>query len=497
MAAVADGALSALPRPALVPEEVHLGPVTPLPIIGESPEDGAGAVGRRSGIGPREHAPARPVRLPPLLHQVGELLLGEGHGLVGVTVLNVVILGVDALAVCVQGAPYGGGPVGQGVGETAHGAQQADSAGEGIGSGDRQAHYQGEGQRHHHADGDQSHSPGKGLEPGDGLDACLDVLSSVGHGGGAGEAAPAVIRHGQQDPAVVPAVLPLQPLQHQLVTALLPLVVDAVKDAPQEGVAPVDAPEQGGDPPGGHVPLFQMDQLVKDHLAVRGPAHGEHQHRTDHPHQEGGRGCAALHHPPGHGQTEALRQGGDGLQPGSGHRHGLPQGAAQPQPARRQPQGGQEDPCQIEEEQPVSDRAGQSARRGDGDARQGQGGGPGGGPGGVQPQLDPSPQGLAQPRQVGYGRAAQPAHRQDQPEHHHHPDRVLPLGGELVPEDVLEHEHEEGGHAGRRRLMEEGPEIEHGYTSISSSRRRSSSRSWGERLPSFTKAATSWPAEPS
>ena len=50
---------------------------------------------------------------------------------------------------------------------------------------------------------------------------------------------------------------------------------------------------------------------------------------------------------------------------------------------------------------------------------------------------------------------------------------------------------------GRRRLMEEGPEIEHGYTSISSSRRRSSSRSWGERLPSFTKAATSWPAEPS
>ena len=497
MAAVADGALSALPRPDLVPEEVHLGPVTPLPIIGESPEDGAGAVGRRLGIGPREHAPARPVRLPPLLHQVGELLLGEGHGLVGVTVLNVVILGVDALAVCVQGAPYGGGPVGQGVGETAHGAQQADSAGEGIGSGDRQAHYQGEGQRHHHADGDQSHSPGKGLEPGDGLDACLDVLSSVGHGGGAGEAAPAVIRHGQQDPAVVPAVLPLQPLQHQLVTALLPLVVDAVKDAPQEGVAPVDAPEQGGDPPGGHVPLFQMDQLVEDHLAVRGPAHGEHQHRTDHPHQEGGGGGAALHHPPGHGQTEALRQGGDGLQPGSGHRHGLPQGAAQPQPARRQPQGGQEDPCQIEEEQPVSDRAGQSARRGDGDARQGQGGGPGGGPGGVQPQLDPSPQGLAQPRQVGYGRAAQPAHRQDQPEHHHHPDRVLPLGGELVPEDVLEHEHEEGGHAGRRRLMEEGPEIEHGYTSISSSRRRSSSRSWGERLPSFTKAATSCPAEPS
>ena len=169
---------------------------------------GAGAVGRRSGIGPREHAPARPVRLPPLLHQVGGAAPGEGHGLVGVTVLNVVILGVDAPAVCVQGAPLRWRAGGTGRRRDCPRGPAGGQRRGGIGSGDRQAHYQGEGQRHHHADGDQSHSPGKGLEPGDGLDACLDVLSSVGHGGGAGKAAPAVIRHGQQDPAVVPAVLP-------------------------------------------------------------------------------------------------------------------------------------------------------------------------------------------------------------------------------------------------------------------------------------------------
>ena len=120
------------------------------------------------------------------------------------------------------------------------------------------SHSQGHDQRRPHTAGYQGHSPGKALEAGDGLDAGLDGPGPIGHGGGPWDAHRPAVRHGQEDPAVIPAVLPLQTLQNTLVAQGLPVVVHLVKDQPQKGITPVETAQGGGEPPGPQVPVLQV-----------------------------------------------------------------------------------------------------------------------------------------------------------------------------------------------------------------------------------------------
>lgn len=182
------------------------------------------------------------------------------------------------------------------------------------------SHSQGHDQRRPHTAGHQGHSPGKALEAGDGLDAGLDGPGPVGHSGGPGDAHRPAVRHRQEDAAVIPAVLPLQTLQHALVAQGLPVVVRLVKGQPQKGIAPVETAEGGGEPPSPQVPVLQVEEFVQDDRLVRLPTHRQDQSGSKKSRQEGTSLPAALHHPPGAGQLVPLGHSVDGRPPGALHR---------------------------------------------------------------------------------------------------------------------------------------------------------------------------------
>ena len=56
--------------------------------------------------------------------------------------------------------------------------------------------------------------------------------------------------------------------QRPLVAQRLQIVSRQIGAVPEQGIAPVEAPEKGDDPAPGHVPVLQMEQLVEDHLFV-------------------------------------------------------------------------------------------------------------------------------------------------------------------------------------------------------------------------------------
>ncbi len=340
--------------------------------------------------------------------------------------------------------------------------------------------------RHHqrHAHGHQRHPGGVALEPGDGLHAAADVLPAVGHGGGPRRAGIALVGHAQEDAAIVPPVLALQPLQDPLVAEGLQVVPRQIGAMPQEGAAPVEAPEKADEEPPGGVVVFEVQQLVEQDLLVRCLPGGQGQHRSDHAADE--RGGQALHlHGGAHGQSVLSRRGPDGR---AVRRGPPPEGPPQADVGDEIPAQEEEHAGRVDQVQPVRRRPGRRRRgQGDGDRHPGQGPvlpGEGGAdrlhqPGPVEQDIPP-----AQPR------------RDQQRQPQHAPDGGLPPGGQLVAEHGLHHQQQRRRAGGGEGLQKEAPEVPHGYTSISSRRRRRSSRSPGERACSFKNAATRSLAEP-
>ena len=232
----------------------------------------------------------------------------------------------------------------------------------------------------------------------------------------------------------------------------------------------MEAPEQGTEPSGGNVPVFQVDQLVEDHVFIGLPAHRHHQHRGKHAHQEGPAGLLGFYNFSWGPQFVFLRPVKNRFSPLSLHGDRLPQGPAQFSPAQQQPDPAGQRPQQIQPKQ----TAGQPFM-------------------GLQPQLHGNPQ--AVDPGSGVQDIRPPPGRHHQTDQKHEPDGIPPFGRQFVPKNPLDHQQKKRRHTDLRAVQKHCPKI-HAHTSISSRRRRSSSRSSGLRLPSFTNAATRRPALP-
>ena len=458
---------------------------------------------------------ARQAALPALVHPVvraagrglhlrrqgGVLLQWGAQGPVDAVVVQ------HRLAIGVQ-RPGGGGASGEAGG--GHGGEKGllITVAKAVGLGQRLGGPQGErqGQNHRHTYRGQGHPRRIPLEPGDGGDAALDVLPAVGHGGGAGRPGVFLVGHGQEDAPVVPPVLPLQPLQHPLIAEGLQVVLHLVEGIPKQGVAPVNAPEQAHQQPPAHVAIGPVEQLVEEHLFVGLPPGGQGQHRGEEPADEGG--GQPLHlDGPADGQVVPLRHPAERGVIGGG-----PPAEGQPQPQVGEGVPGQQRhyPRHVEKIERIEHPLGSAQPAGQGDG--------GGHPDEVIVPGEGGLGGLHQQGTVKQHIPAAPPGGKKQGQAQQSPDAALPPGRELVAEQSLDQQQGRRRAGGRQGLEQKGPEIGHvvtslsqsplsvvsacgengarPYTSISSSSRRSSSRSWAVRVSSFKKAATICPAEP-
>ena len=314
--------------------------------------------------------------------------------------------------------------------------------------------HQGEEEHHRHAYRGQGHPRRVALEPGDGLDAFPDVAPAVGHGGGAGRPGVFARGHGEKDVPIVPAVLSLQTLQHPLVAEGFGVVARPVGAVPQEGVAPVEAPEETDQEAPGGVMILEVEQFVENYLVVHRLTGGEGQHRPDHPADEGGGQSLHLHRP-AEGEVILCRHPAElGVVGGSPVAEGQPQ----PEVGEGVPHQQYHHPGHIDKIEDVQGHLGstQGGGQGNGGYHTDEGVVPGeGGLEGLQPQgpvEEDVPPALPGGVEEHQGQQA--------------PDAELPPGGELVPEQVLDHQQEGRRPRGSEGLEEEGPQVGHIVTSI-------------------------------
>ena len=117
------------------------------------------------------------------------------------------------------------------------------------------------------------------------------------------------------------------------------------------------------------------------------------------------------------------------------------------------------------------------------------------GVGRIQVQLRGAPGRLEPQRQLRYY-PARYARRYERAQGEHGPNGVLPARRELIPQQPLHQQQYRRSERDVQRLIQRFPDVAHGYTSISSSMRRSRSASSRDMCDSRRNAAISSPAEP-
>ena len=308
------------------------------------------------------------------------------------------------------------------------------------------------------AAGSQGHPLGIGLEADDGLNAPGDVFAAVGDGSGARGTRVLLVGHGQQADAVRTALLPCQALQHPLVTQGLQVVAHPVQKQVDQGVAPVDGPAEGPKDILQGVVIFHMEQLVEEHMVLHLLPRRQGQHRTENP-ADHGRGQAGQDHHRAKGQAVLLC-----------HPHHLaaevlrgffspPHETAQGEVADQIPQQKGHHAEDVEEKQPVCNAVGQAGQPGhwglylDCLGHRGIGRG--------QPFLHRQFGHLEPQRQPEQGCPAAKGGRHQQPGRQHHPDEILPPGGQLVPQQPLDHQQQHTYQGDVGGLEQKLPKIGH------------------------------------
>ena len=355
----------------------------------------------------------------------------------------------------------------------------------------RRAEQQRRREHYGYADRGQGHAARIELEAHDGRDAAGDVLAAVRDGARPRRAGVFRVRHAEQYASVFAPLLALEPLQHALVAEGLEVVAHAVEDVVHEGVAPVQRADEAPEDALRRVKILQVQQLVEQHLVVHAALrHGEHGPENA---AGKGRGQALDLHGAARPQTVLFAHAG------YLRRHRLRGGRAAPE-RQPQPRVGRELPEQIRrraegvgDKQPVRD----ALRRAGGPGQDAFGihGVPRPGVGRGEAALRRR---LAHVHPGGQGQQHLPRHARgdERAQGQQAPDAVLPAGRELVRQQVFHYEQHRRCQRDGERLQKELPDVPHGYTSISSSIRRSRAASSAEMCVSFKNAAMRSPAAP-